>query len=121
MAETSVDTKILTGDDILLIKQTSLVRDYKADAKPGFAGKQYRVYAFGDKAFAVHQDDAFHKDFEAGQLYKVMLTVTDEGWSLANHITFKQAIGQKRNTLILESLTITDFAVDMASLLNATA
>lgn len=108
--------RVLVGDEILLIKQTALIRDYKADAKPGFAGKKYRVYAFGDSAFTVHEDDAFHKSFENGELYKVLISVTDEGWSLSNSITFKQAIAQRKNQIILDSFSIENYKVTPVSI-----
>ena len=97
--------KVLEGEDVLFIKRTNIVRDYKSEDS-SFKGKQYRVYAFGDKAFAVHEDDEFHADLKDGAVAKVMLTVTDDGWSLVKHITWKQLINLKGNSLTLDSLTI---------------
>lgn len=100
---------ILEGEDILLVKKTVIVREYRADASAGFAGKKYRLYAHGANAFAVHEDDTFHQDFTNGQIYKIMLVVTDEGWSLSNYITFRQAIAQKSNKMQLDSITVENF------------
>lgn len=101
--------KILEKEDVLLIKKTNLVRKYKEDASEGFKGKSYRVYAFGDKAFAVHEDDDFHKDFKEGEVCRVLINVTDEGWSLANHVTFNQALKNKSKNIELESITVESF------------
>lgn len=107
--------KILTGDDVLLVKKTSIVRNYKDDAKEGFKGKTYRVYAFGDKAFTVHQDDAFHADFDKGNISKIMLTVDDQQQlSLANYISWTRAIGQKRNQVALDSISVENFKLGVA-------
>ena len=100
-----MDQKILSGEDVLLIKKTNVVRPYQSE-KEGFKGKNYRVYAFGDKAFAVHEEDDFNEDFRNGDIQKVMLTVSDEGWSLANHVTWKRANAQKRNQTIHDAITV---------------
>jgi hypothetical protein len=102
--------KILTGDDVLLIKKTNIVRNYQSETE-GFKDKSYRIYAFGDKAFTVHQDDEFHADFDKGNISKVLLTVTDEGLSLANYISWTRAIGQKRNQVALESISVENFVL----------
>ncbi len=100
-----MDEKILSGEVVLLIKKTTLVREYKSETE-GFKGKTYRVYAFGDKAFAVHEDDDFNKDFKNGDVQKVMITVTEEGWSLANHVTWKRANAQKMNQTLYDAITV---------------
>ena len=97
------------GEDILLIKKTNIVRAYKDDASEGFKDKSYRIYAFGENAFAVHEDDSFHQDFEEGNIQKILMTVDKEGWSLANHVTFARAIGQKRNQVVLDSITVANY------------
>lgn len=101
--------KILTGEDVLLIKKTNLVREYKSETE-GFKGKKYRVFAYGDHAFAVHVDDDFNEDFKNGDIQKVMLTVSDEGWSLANHVTWKRANAQKRNQTVYDAITVENLA-----------
>lgn len=87
--------KILEGDQIDLIKKTVIVRKYKDDAAEGFKGKSYRIYAYGKEAFAVHEDDDFHQDLKIGNVFKVLMTVSDEGWSLANYITWDKAEARK--------------------------
>ena len=106
--------KIITGEEILLIKKTSLVRAYKSESE-GFKGKNYKVYALGDKAFAVHEDDNFHGAFDNGEIKTVLITVTDEGWSLANCITWKQATGQKMNQMRFDSITVENFKRDFSA------
>lgn len=110
--------KVLTGEDVLMIKRTNLTREYKSETE-GFKGKKYRIYAFGDEAFAVHEDDAFHKDFEAGNIKSVMITVTEDGWSLANHLTWNRAIAQKKHQLVFDNITVENIKVNVADLENA--
>lgn len=105
------EEKVLTGEEILFIKKTSIKKAYNSE-KEGFKGKNYLIYAYGANAFAVHEDDDFHQDLANGQVAKVMLTVTEEGWSLANHVTFKRMIGLRKNTLVLESLTLDNVKID---------
>jgi hypothetical protein len=97
--------KILTGEDVLLIKKTARVKKYNSETE-GFKGKSYRIYAYGDKAFIVHEDDDFHQDFANGDIQKVMLTVSDEGLSLANHVTWKRANAQKMNQTKYDSISV---------------
>ena len=82
----------LNIDDVLKIKKTAIVREYNSET-PGFKGKSYNIYAFRDKAFAVHQDDQFQKDFEQGNIFSCELEDSDEGLSLLNHTTVQQAVG----------------------------
>ena len=101
-------TKTITGEDVLLIKRTNLVRQYNSETE-GFKGKSYRIYAYGDKAFAVHEDDAFHADFNSGDIQKILVTESNEGWSLANHVTWTRANAQKRNQVYNDSITVENF------------
>ena len=112
--------KILTGEEILMIVRTIISRAYKSETE-GFAGKKYQIYAFGANAFAVHEDSTFHADFLAGNIKTVMLTVTEEGWSLANHVNWQQAINQKKHQLVFDAITIKDVKVNMADLSGAIA
>ena len=100
---------ILEGASIDLVKKTVIVRKYKYDSADGFKGKSYRIYAFGDKAFSVHEDDAFHQDFADGNVQKMLITVTPEGWSLSNHVTWTRANATKRNQAIHDSITVENF------------
>ena len=97
--------RTLTGEEVLMVKRTNLLRPYKSETE-GFKGKNYRIYAFGDEAFAVHEDDEFHKDFADGNIKSVLITVTDEGWSLANHLTWNRAIAQKKHQVVFDSITV---------------
>ena len=111
--------KIITGEDVLLIKKTNLLRAYKSETE-GFKGKSYRIYAFGDNAFAVHEDDDFHNEFTNGGLKTIMLTVTDEGWSLANCVTWKQANAQRKNQVVFDSITVENFVRSTVASLEET-
>ena len=97
-------TRTLVGEDVLKIKRTNLVRSYQSESE-GFKGKSYRIYAFGDKAFAVHEDDDFHEDYKNGDVKSIDLTVSDEGWSLSSYITWKRANAMKLNQAKHDSIT----------------
>jgi len=101
----TVNMRTLIGEDVLKIKRTSILRPYKAEAAEGFKGKSYRIYAFGDKAFTVHEDDDFHEDYKKGNIKSIDIEVTDEGWSLSNYISWTRANGLKRNQAIHDSIT----------------
>lgn len=94
----------IEGEDVALIKKTTLVREYQSDTE-GFKGKKYRIYAWGDKAFAVHEDDTFHDDLEQGNVKKVFLTENEEGQlSLANYVTWSKAINIKKRQVEFDSI-----------------
>lgn len=98
----------ITGQDILLVKKTNTVRAYKSETE-GFKGKNYRLYAFNGKAFAVHEDDAFITDLDRGDVSKIMITVTDEGYSLENYISWTKANAFKMKEMENESITVENF------------
>ena len=100
--------KIVTGEEILLVKRTNIIRAYKSESE-GFKGLSYRLYVLGDKAFAVHQDDPFHKALEDGAIKTIAITVTEEGYALSNFVTWKQAIAQRGNQLAFDALTVESF------------
>lgn len=108
---------ILNAEEVLLVKKTNLVREYREDAKEGFKGKKYRIYAYGDKAFAVHEDDDFHEDLASGNIQKIMLTSDNEGQiSLANYVTWNKAIAQRKNQLQFDMLTVENYKLSVESL-----
>jgi hypothetical protein len=82
-----MNNRILTPEECKFIKRTPITRKFNSE-KDGYKDKSYHIYAFGDQAFAVHENDKFVADFEAGDIYEVMISVSDEGWSLSNHQTF---------------------------------
>lgn len=108
----------LEGEDVLMIKKTNLVRDYKSETE-GFKGKQYRIYAFGDDAFAVHTDDEFNQDFADGNVKSVLINVTDDGWSLANHLTWNRALAQKKHQIVFDAISVENIKVSIADLESA--
>ena len=109
------EKRILTGAEIDLIKKTNIVRDYKADAKDSFKGKKYRIYAFGEDAFSVHEDDDFNQDFKDGNVKDVLITMSSEGWSFSTHVTWTRANATKRNQAIYDSITVENFKPTTAS------
>jgi hypothetical protein len=98
----------ITGQDILLIKKTNLVRAYRSESE-GFKGKNYRIYTVNNKAFAVHEDDSFITDLDKGDVSKVMITVTDEGYSLENYISWTKANAFKMKEIENEAITVENF------------
>lgn len=106
--------RIISGEEILLIKKTNTVKPYDSE-KEAYKGKTYRVYAFGDKGFVVHEDDMFHQAFDNGEIKTIQITVTDAGWSLANCVTWKQATGQKINQMRFDSITVDSFKRDFSN------
>lgn len=98
----------ITGQNILLVKKTNLVRAYKSETE-GFKGKNYRVFAYGDKAFAVHEDDSFITDLDKGDVSKIMITVTDDGYSLDNYISWTKANAFKMKEMENEAITVENF------------
>lgn len=111
--------KFLEGDQIDLIKKTVITKKYRDDAAEGFKGKSYTIYAYGEHAFAVHQDDDFHQDLKSGNVFKVQMIVTDEGWSLSNYLTWDRAEARKVRQVRYDSIgAVKAVAVDDA-LLNA--
>jgi len=105
------NVQILQNEEIDLVKKTTLVRAYNSETE-GFKGKSYRIYAYGKEAFAVHEDDAFHNDLEKGNVQKMLITVTNDGWSLANYVTWTRANATKRNKAINDAITPEMFKVE---------
>ena len=101
------EPKILTASDCRFIKKTPISREYKSDAKEGFKGKKYHIYAFGDKGFAVHEDDTFNADFAKGNIYECMITVSDEGWSLANYVSNERQKAYESTQAVLTQIRAT--------------
>jgi hypothetical protein len=105
------NVQILQNEEIDLVKKTQIVRAYKDTAKEGFKGKNYRIYAYGKDAFAVHEDDAFHKDLENGNVQRMMISVTEDGWSLDNYVTWTRANATKKNIAYNQSITPAMFKI----------
>lgn len=98
----------IIGQDILLVKKTNLVKAYQSETE-GFKGFNYRIFAYGDKAFAVHENDDFIKDLDAGNIQRIMVTVTDQGYSLDNYVTWAKAKAHKLNEMEFDSITVENF------------
>jgi hypothetical protein len=100
--------KKITGLEVLDITDTFLTRPYGTETE-GFKGKNYKLYALGEKAFAVHEDSSFHNDYLKGDIHSVNIDVTDKGWSLMNHVTFTRVKAFTQHTVEIESITIENF------------
>lgn len=101
----------IIGQDVLKIRKTTIVKPYRKDAKEGFKGKEYRIYAFGDKAFAVHTEDDFIKDFDAGNVKELTLKEDKAGLSFVNHIPWSKAIMQKASEAKFASINERNYKV----------
>ena len=98
--------KILNAEEILMIKKTPIVRPYNSD-KEGYKGKNYRIYAYGEKAFALHEDEDFHNEFADGNIAKLMIVLNDDDqWSYSNHNTFNQLIRVASKSAELEAVKL---------------
>jgi len=113
MSTEKENTKTLTGKDVLLIKKTRIVKLYKTETE-GYKGKKFRIFASGANAFVVHEDD--EQSFEEGlkasgdnQIAEVQFTVTDDGWSLVNWLTWGQLNSLKSNQVKNEAITVEAF------------
>ena len=95
----------ITGQDVLLVKKTNTVREYKSE-KENYKGKKYRVYAFGGKGFAVHEDDSFIQDLDKGDVQRILLTVTEEGYQLENYVSWTKANAHKLNQVKHDAITV---------------
>lgn len=100
----------IQGLDVLLVKKTNTVRDYKSE-KEGYKGKKYRVYAYNGKGFAVHEDDSFIADLDKGDVSRIVLTVTDEGYQLENYISWTRANAHKLNQVKFDAITVENYAI----------
>jgi hypothetical protein len=100
--------KKIEGNEVLDIVKTDITRKYNSETE-GYKGKNYRLYAVGDKAFAVHEDSDFHKDWSDGNIGYVNVDVTDDGWSLVNHVTLTRLKTHKMLTTEIESITVENF------------
>jgi hypothetical protein len=100
----------INGQDVLQIRKTVIVKPYESD-KVGFEGCFYRIYAYGDKAFVVHTEDDFIKDFDAGNVKSVSLSEEPEGLSFVNHISWTKAMNQRTSEAKFDSISEKNFKV----------
>ena len=107
-------TKTLTGKEVLMIKSTRVVREYNSETE-GYKGKKYRIFASGDNAFAVHEED--ESSFLAGlrasgedQIAEVEFYLNEEGqYSLVNWLTWGQLNSLKTNEAKNQAITVEAF------------
>ena len=100
--------KKIEKDEVLDIINTGLSRKYNSETD-GYKGKSYKLYAVGEKAFAVHEDSTFHKDWTDGNIAYVNIDVTDNGWSLMNHVTLTKLRNHRQLITEIESITVENF------------
>ena len=101
---------LIEGQDVDFIKRTNIVLPYESEHE-SFKGKNYRIYAFGKDAFAVHEDDGFHQDYLDGEIKTVMLTKTNDGLSFEKHINWKQANNRKMRQAQHDSISVENFVL----------
>lgn len=109
-----MSTKTLKGRDVLMIKATRIIKDYNSETE-GFKGKKYRIFASGENAFAVHEDEepAFLAGLRAsgeGQIAEVEFSLNEEGqYSLNNWLTWGQLNSLKTNESKNQAITVEAF------------
>ena len=109
----------INGQDVLKIRKTVIVKPYESD-KPGFKECFYRIYAYGDKAFTVHTEDDFIKDFDAGNVKTVIFTEEPEGLSFVNHISWTKAMTQRVSEAKFDSINEKNYKVSKVESLEET-
>jgi len=108
------EMRVLDADECLEIVETNIVRTYKSEEE-NYKGKTYRLYAFGKKAFAVHQDSKFHKDIVDGNVHHAKIEITDDGWSLNTYVPWSKVNGLKTNRAKNDAITPEMFKVKLQS------
>lgn len=106
-------------EDVLLVACISAALPYAKGTK--MEGQSYRRYTYGGKVFTSN-DETFYTNLEKGGISTITLDANEEGQlALTGYITFAKLVGLKKNTLLLESLTVENFkpeAVDFAALVG---
>lgn len=98
----------ISGSDVLLVRCISGELAYAKGTK--MEGQTYRRYTYGGKAF-ISNDPVFYNELENGGVHTVTLDSNEEGQlSLTGFITFKKMVGLKKNTVILEAITVENYA-----------
>jgi hypothetical protein len=103
-------TKELKGRDVLKIRKTSFVRDYKEETK--MKGQKYQIFSFEDKAFIVNLNDDFINHYNNGNVYSVQLGVGDEGLSLFNFTTIDQEVRMAKTERVLADIMSVDVKLE---------
>lgn len=112
----------IKGRDVLKIQETPIVKTYQhtADDSP-LKGKQYRVYTYLGKAFAVNTEDSFCQLHTKGQLASVSIDTDADGQlSLVGKTSKQQELSMAKFDAEMNYYTKTDFKPEpvSAELLN---
>jgi hypothetical protein len=100
----------LTGLDVLKVRALPGTFDYAKGTK--MEGKTYRRFTTGGKVF-ISNDDTFVEALSNGGLHTVVLGTDEEDRLMLNDfITWKQVLGQKRNAVEFESITVESFKLN---------
>ena len=99
-------TKI-TAEDVLLVQQVS--NDLPYDSESKMAGQTYRRFAYGGKVF-ISNDQTFYTALANGDVHTISVDVNAEGkLSMTGFITYTRMQGLKRNQVILDSITVSNY------------
>jgi hypothetical protein len=99
-------TKI-QNEDVLLVNALPGDFDYNKDSK--MAGKTYRRFSFNNKVF-ISNDPTFYAAIAKGDVHTIALETSEEGkLTMTGFITYTRMQGQKRNQVILESITAANY------------
>lgn len=95
------------GADILMVQTISGLLPYNEGTQ--MKGQFYRRYNYKGKVF-ISNDETFYNELEAGGVERLALDSNEEGkLSLVGFVTYKKLIGQKRNAIQLEAISVEDF------------
>jgi hypothetical protein len=90
-----MQTKKITGEDVLDIQQLPGVREYSEDTQ--MKGQKYRRFSYNGVVFIVNTEDAFCQDFDNGQVYAVTFGINAEGqFSKLAHNNYTQVENLKK-------------------------
>lgn len=93
--------------DCLEITDLSMKKQYNAkDADSPLFGKFYKLYSYKGKAFAVNEESQFNIDFLTGDLEKVTLSDTEDGYSFLSHVSITRASKVHRTIIERKALTV---------------
>lgn len=101
----------IENNDVALIQELPGTFNYDENSK--MAGQTYKRFSFGGKVF-ISNDETFRSELENGGVQCVTLEPNADGkLSLTGFITYKKLQGIKRNQMMLESITVENFKVQV--------
>jgi hypothetical protein len=93
-----------------VLKVRALAGEFSYDEASKMAGKKYRRFTYGGKAFIAPSDDSFCSSFDNGDVFSVDLDTNEEGkLSLTGFTTNQQELKMAKTVCELESITVENY------------